>query len=67
MKSNSYPVPRMPVGALIGQVGTSSPFFIGASADPIRMPADGRLKLGVNDDAFADNSGAFHVVIRSAR
>jgi hypothetical protein len=67
MKSNSYPVPRMPVGALIGQVGASSPFFIGASTDPVRMPANGRLKLGVNDDAFGDNSGAFHVVIRSAR
>jgi hypothetical protein len=28
------------------------------------MPADGRLMLGVNDDNFADNTGAFSVKVQ---
>jgi hypothetical protein len=58
-----YPVPALPVGGLIGRVNRSAPFPIGASGEPIRMPARGRLYLGINDDEFGDNSGAFTVTI----
>jgi len=58
------PVPAMGVGGLIAKVGNSAPFPIGSNAQPITMPADGRLYLGVNDDQFGDNSGAFMVLIR---
>jgi hypothetical protein len=34
------------------------------ASSAIRMPVDGRLLLGVNDDQRNDNSGAFDVVIR---
>ena len=60
---NNYPVPAMAVGGLIAKVGNSAPFPIGANDQPIRMPANGRLYLGINDDGFGDNSGAFNVRI----
>jgi hypothetical protein len=60
---NNYPVPMMAVGGLIGRVGTSKAFPIGSNNQRIRMPASGRLYLGVNDDGFGDNSGAFNVTI----
>jgi hypothetical protein len=60
---NNYPVPAMAVGGLIFKVGNSAPSPIGANNNPIRMPANGRLYLGVNDDGFGDNSGAFNVTI----
>ena len=51
-------------GALIGKIGPNGkPFVIGASTAPIRMPATGRLMLGVNDDNFNDNSGTFEVIV----
>jgi hypothetical protein len=62
-KSPNYPVPALPAGALIGKVGSSAPFAIGAGGSPIRMPADGRLMLGINDNELNDNSGFFSVVI----
>ena len=58
-----YPVTAMPVGGLIGKVGNSGAFPIGSNAQPIVMPADGRLMLGVNDNLWSDNSGYFSVVI----
>lgn len=68
MKSDNYPVPSAGVGALIGKIGTTgTPFLIGAGANPVTMPATGRLFLGVNDDNFADNSGAFTVTIMRRR
>lgn len=63
VRRNTYPVPAMSVGGLIGKVGRSAAFPIGANQNPIRMPANGRLLLGVNDDQRGDNSGAFYVVI----
>lgn len=65
LRRNSYPVPSMPVGGLVGRVGRTA-FRIGSSTGAIRMPASGRLLLGVNDDQRNDNSGAFDVVIRDA-
>jgi hypothetical protein len=56
------PLPPVEVGALIGRVGRSY-FFIGKNTKPIRMPAAGRLILGINDDHLADNGGAFRVAI----
>jgi PA-IL-like protein len=64
LKRNTYPVPAMSVGGLIGKVGNSQAFPIGGNTNAIRMPANGRLFLSVNDDQRGDNSGAFTVVIR---
>jgi hypothetical protein len=63
-KRDKYPVPAMPVGGLIGKVGDSHPFPIGSNPNAIRMPADGRLLLGVNDNHRDDNSGMFYVAVR---
>jgi hypothetical protein len=63
LKNNAYPVSAMPVGGLIGRVGNSAPFPIGSNTQPIRMPADGTLMLGVNDNELGDNSGFFSVAI----
>jgi PA-IL-like protein len=63
LRRATYPVPVMPVGGLIGRVGTSAPFPIGSNSQPIVMPADGRLMLGVNDDEYGDNTGAFTVTV----
>jgi hypothetical protein len=61
-----YPIRSMGLGGLIGRVGNSAPFRIGSNSQPIRMPAAGRLFLGVNDDHHPDNNGAFSVVVKSA-
>ena len=63
LRSPGYPVPNAMAGALIGKVGNSAPFLIGSNTQPIEMPADGRLMLGVNDDGFGDNTGSFAVTI----
>ncbi len=59
------PMPRRPGGALIGKIGSNSNdyFLIGKEQGPIRMPASGRLFLGINDDFLADNGGAFSVMV----
>jgi len=68
MKGSQYPVSSLGVGALIGKVGTNgTPFAIGSNRGAITVPATGRLYLGVNDDAFGDNSGAFTVAIMRGR
>ena len=60
---NNYPLPTMAVGGLIAKVGNDKPFGIGTLTHAISMPDNGRLYLGVNDDGFGDNSGAFYVRI----
>jgi hypothetical protein len=62
-RSPNYPVPAMPVGGVIAKVGNMAPFPIGSNQQPIRMPASGRLMLGVNDNEVGDNSGFFSVVV----
>jgi hypothetical protein len=57
------PVPQMATGGLIGRVGNGVPFPIGGNSQPITMPANGRLFLGINDDNLSDNSGAFYVIV----
>jgi hypothetical protein len=59
----NYPVPVMPVGGLIGKVDNAAAFPIGTNTQPIVMPADGRLMLGVNDNELGDNSGFFSVIV----
>jgi len=58
------PVPAMPAGGLIARVDTGTPFPIGSNTQPILMPANGRLYVGINDDNFSDNSGFFAVTVR---
>jgi hypothetical protein len=59
--SPNLPVGIMGVGGLIGKVGLGQPFAIGNSGQPITMPDDGLLMLGVNDTNLNDNSGYFDV------
>lgn len=62
-KAPSAALPNVLAGALIGRIGTNGqPFAIGSGVT-IKMPADGYLFLGVNDDGFADNLGEFRVDI----
>ena len=65
--TQGYPSAGAPVGALIGRIGESAPFGIGTQTQPLPMPASGRLMLGVNDNDFSDNSGAFNVVVSGGR
>ena len=57
------PMPNQAVGALVGRVGNSAPFFVGANANNLRVPQGGRLFLAINDDILTDNSGEFRVTI----
>jgi hypothetical protein len=64
----SVPVSSLPVGGLIGKIGTNGrPFSIGSAPETIRMPANGRLMLGINDLTFNDNSGSFRVAVTIGR
>jgi hypothetical protein len=67
LRMPTYPVAAMPVGGLIGRVGNGTPFPIGSNAQPITMPNDGRLMLGVNDNEYGDNTGAFTVTVTKSR
>jgi hypothetical protein len=60
--ATNAPLPRTLAGALIGRIGNGQPFPI-ANQSSITAPANGTLYLGVNDDAFGDNQGAFQVTI----
>jgi len=62
-KAPRAPLPNVLAGALIGRINSNGqPFAIGSGVS-IKMPADGYLFLGVNDDGFADNLGEFRVDI----
>ena len=62
-RSASFPVPMLGAGALIGRVGESAAFPVGATRELV-MPGDGRLFLGINDDVVDDNVGSFTVAVR---
>jgi hypothetical protein len=62
-RNQNYPVGAAAGGALIAKVNNSAPFPIGSNRNPVTMPTNGRLMLGVNDDVVADNSGAFLVTV----
>jgi hypothetical protein len=57
----------MPIGGLIGRVGSGAPFPVGSNTNPIVMPEDGRLYLGVNEKVVSGNRGAFLVEILTGR
>lgn len=62
-KAANAPLPNVLAGALIGRIGSNGqPFAIGSGVS-IKMPADGQLFLGINDDGFDDNRGEFRVDI----
>jgi hypothetical protein len=61
------PLPGNFAGALIAKVGNSAPFPIGNNTEPITMPADGQLYLGINDDEVSDNRGEFVVTVQPTR
>jgi hypothetical protein len=62
--ASRYPLQGAPAGALIGRVGNGAPFLIGANTQPLTMPANGPLMLGINDDAVSDNTGSYSVDVR---
>jgi hypothetical protein len=62
-RSQNYPLSGAPGGALIGRIDDGEPFLIGAGRTVVTMPATGRLRLGINDDLFTDNSGTYRVRI----
>ena len=64
-RDSAAPLPQAFAGALIGRVGTSTPFGIGNQTGQLSMPASGELFLGINESAagLADNSGQFSVQI----
>jgi hypothetical protein len=61
-KSGAPPVGEAPGGALVGRVDNGNPFLIGSQGS-VRMPANGQLFLGSNDDVVADNTGQFTVTL----
>ncbi|MEO7156069.1 MAG: hypothetical protein ABI039_00825, partial [Vicinamibacterales bacterium] len=60
-------MPNHPAGALIARVGTGAPIFIGDGRGISKLTSGGRLYLGVNDDHWADNSGAFRATVTIRR
>ncbi|MBI4889270.1 MAG: M48 family metalloprotease [Acidobacteria bacterium] len=60
------PIPSLNTGALLGRIVTDNvagdPFPIGTHR-VFRVPAAGRLELGINDDNNFDNRGSFRVFI----
>ena len=61
------PLPQQPAGALLVRVGNAQPLFLGTTAGTLRVPEDGRVYLGVNDDHLGDNHGEFRVTLRVER
>jgi len=56
------PLPVAPRGALVGRIDGGQPFMLGAQQS-VRIPANGILYLGVNDDLTSDNGGEFQVTV----
>jgi Ca2+-binding EF-hand superfamily protein len=61
------PLRQDSAGGLIARIGDSAPIYIGDRSGPVRMPRDGQLYLGVNDDYLGDNVGEFRVTISVVR
>ena len=56
------PVANAPGGALIARIDNGKPFLIG-NQGLVKMPTNGQLFLGINDDVLTDNTGDFFVTI----
>jgi len=61
------PIPYNDIGALIGKIGNSAPFEVGASLTNFRATTTGRLMLRVNDDRMDDNRGQFRATVTVTR
>jgi hypothetical protein len=61
-RSAQPPIPAVPGGALVARIDNGKPFLIGNQGS-VRMPANGQLFLGINDDILGDNTGNFYVTI----
>jgi hypothetical protein len=59
---SNFPMPAAPRGALVGRIDDGPAFMIGARQS-MRIPGNGVLHLGVNDDLTSDNGGAFQVTV----
>jgi hypothetical protein len=56
------PLPDRPAAALLARIGDDL-MFVGGQSGPFRVRSGGRLYLGINDDVFEDNTGAFRVTL----
>ena len=56
------PLPDRPAAALLARIGNDL-MFVGSQSGPFRVRSGGRLHLGINDDVFEDNTGAFRVTV----
>jgi hypothetical protein len=61
-RSGAPPVGNAAGGALVGRIDNGPAFLIGNQGS-VKMPANGQLFLGINDDALNDNTGDFFVTI----
>lgn len=59
---NGFVLVGAPRQGLIGRIGSSAPFFVGANAS-FQARSTGTLQLSINDDDFYDNAGAFVAII----
>jgi Ca2+-binding EF-hand superfamily protein len=57
------PIPYQDIGSLVGKVGNTGPFIVGANMQNFRAGNTGRLFLRVNDDRLDDNRGDFRATI----
>jgi hypothetical protein len=60
-------MPAVPAGTLIARIDDGPAAAVGSPGAVLRVPVDGRLYLGVNDDHATDNRGAFRVTVHIAR
>ena len=65
-RAGASPLPNEPAGALIARVGSGAPMAVGGRQS-VPVNGNGRLYLAVNDDHFADNRGAYSVLISVGR
>ena len=63
----TFPSPRLPCWSLIGRVGGNGLVFEVGSKGSFRAGSNGRLLLGINDDSFNGNSGAWTAVVMVQR
>jgi hypothetical protein len=61
-RGGTWTVEGLPCWSLIARVDEGEPIAVGDRAT-FEAPADGSLQLGVNDNVFADNSGAWSVTV----
>jgi len=57
------PAPQLPCWSLIARVGTGGPVFAVGSTATVQVRDAGELYLGINQDAVAENTGAFLVTV----